>query len=180
MTSELYQLGRWAHGMPIPPVREHAAVIDAGPLRFVIEARQFTDDLAAEIAAQRGIPARPRGRDDFGPSLHVLGAESDIEHLRFDCFTKDPHYHYIYHDRRANLVCRFDDIANGEPVSWVVGRLYERLPEMLEFIEQPGLAAATRENWPDVTAGVGQVAELMVQAGRQAKEERLTRSKMEG
>ena len=64
--------------------------------------------------------------------MHVCDASDGVEHLRFDCFENEPHYHYINTVEQGNLICRIDEIAEGDPVEWTVGRLRERLPEMLD------------------------------------------------
>jgi hypothetical protein len=166
-----YQIGRWGTRMPLAPVPEHCVSVDGGPIRFVIEARQLTDAIAAEHQAQYpdSPPVEHDGAfDDFGASLHVCGAADGLEHLRFDCFDNDPHYHYIHQADQRHLLVRMDDIAEPETISWTVTRLRERLPEMLEYADAVGLAANTRSNLPSVIAAVDRVEELLREADRKA------------
>ena len=55
------------------------------------------------------------GFDDFGATLHVCGTADGLEHLRFDCFENEPHYHYIDQAAGANVVVRIDELAVGDP-----------------------------------------------------------------
>src|ERR1700738_3394318 len=74
--------------------------------------------------------------NDFGASLHVYGAEDGLEHLRFDCFEDQPHYHYIDPDEKANVIVRLDDIAEDDPIDWTTSRLRTRLPAILAAVDQ--------------------------------------------
>lgn len=158
----------------IPPVPDHCVSVDAGPLQFVVEARQLTDEVIAQLT---GAPNEEAGFDDFGPSLHVFGTADGLEYLRFDCFEKDPHYHYFFHAASENLVCRLDDIAEGDPVVWTLGRLRGRLPEMLAYAGATELSAATRESVSTVNKAVEHVAELLDEARARAQTERAARSR---
>jgi hypothetical protein len=134
--------------MPIPPVESQTEYIDAGAVRIGVEYRLLTDAIAA-AAAQRLEPAdgRERGRvediDDCGVSIHVFGVRDGQaqEHLRFDCFEEDPHYHYISHARRTNEMLHMDPIADGDSVAWALERLRTRLPQMLERAGAADIAA---------------------------------------
>lgn len=156
----------------IPPVPDHCVSVDAGPLRFVVEARQLTDEVIAKLTGQ---PPDTEGFDDFGPSLHVFGSADGLEHLRFDCFEKDPHYHYFFHAKNENLVCRLDDVAEGDPVGWTLERLRGRLPEMLEYAGASELSAATRRDISSIDVAVERVARLFEEARIQAQLERAAR-----
>lgn len=168
----MYHLGRWGGTPAIPPVADHCVSVDAGPLRFVVEARQLTDEVIAQLT---GAPFKEEGFDDFGPSLHVFGRADGLEYLRFDCFEKDPHYHYFFQAEDKNLVCRLDDVADGDPVDWTLGRLRGRLPEMLAYVGASELASATREASSAVTGAVEEVAELFRKARTLAQIERAAR-----
>jgi hypothetical protein len=123
--------------MPIPPVEANTEYFDAPPLRIGVEFRVLNDAIAAAqtLARARGTQrGRVEGLDDRGVSIHVFalrGAEAS-EHLRFDCFDEDPHYHYVSPAQQSNEVLRMDPVANGDPVAWTLERVRTRLPQMLE------------------------------------------------
>ncbi len=83
---------------------------------------------------------------DGGPSVRVYG-ESDgenIQLLRFDCFRKDPHYHYDpsgKNDQRS-----LDKASVPDSVAWTIEQLGHNLVEMIH------------------TAGYASVAEQVDQA----------------
>ena len=70
--------------------------------------------------------------EDRGVTIHVMGSPAGqmTELLRFDCFENVPHYHYapLGRNERHNL----DKVTAGDPLTWALGRLRARLPEMLE------------------------------------------------
>ena len=68
---------------------------------------------------------------DQGVSLQVVGeVEGEKkELLRFDCFDQRPHYHYDPAGKNARF--DIDKTTAGNPITWTVKRLKERLPEML-------------------------------------------------
>ncbi len=124
--------------MPMPPVEAQTRFFDAGAVRIGVEYRMLNDAIAA--AARQGLEqARgdERGKttelDDCGVSIHVYGVRDGeaSEHLRFDCFDEEPHYHYISWDERTNDMVYLDPIADGDPVAWALERLRTRLPQML-------------------------------------------------
>src|SRR5665213_568962 len=81
--------------MPIPPVERNTERFTAGAVTIGVEFRVLTDALIAAM----GKKAAPEigSLDDAGVSIHVFvkAADGDLERLRFDCFRKEPHYHYI-------------------------------------------------------------------------------------
>ena len=83
---------------------------------------------------------------DGGPSVRVYG-EADgenIQLLRFDCFRKDPHYHYDpsgKNDQRS-----LDKASVPDSVAWTIEQLGQNLVEMIH------------------TAGYASVAEQVDQA----------------
>ena len=83
---------------------------------------------------------------DGGPSVRVYG-EADGENvqlLRFDCFRKDPHYHYDpsgKNDQRS-----LDKTSVPDSVAWTIKQLGHNLVEMIH------------------TAGYASVAEQVDQA----------------
>jgi hypothetical protein len=171
-TVEPYQLGLTFQSGMIPPVSERCVSRAAGPLRFVVEARHLDDDAVAGLMDQP--PAEGDGFfDDYGPTLHVFGTIDDIEHLRFDCFAHKPHYHYVRDGGSVNIVCRIDQIAEGDPVEWTIGRLRLRLPEMLEYCGLAELAQEARTDKDQIDAAVDEVAQLLRQARERAQAERV-------
>ena len=68
---------------------------------------------------------------DGGPSVRVYG-EADgenIQLLRFDCFRKDPHYHYDpsgKNDQRS-----LDKTSVPDSVAWTIKQLGNNLVEMI-------------------------------------------------
>lgn len=171
-----YQIGRWRDRMPIPPIRNRCRSIKAGPLTFVVEARHLSDEILRE-AHPNDLTTETRGYDDFGASLHILDTADGLEHLRFDCFSKDPHYHYLRHKDHGHLVCRFDDVADDTEFSeWVMLRIRSRLPEMLAYAGQEDLADAVRSELPLVINAADEVVELLKSAEEQALAERVDRT----
>jgi hypothetical protein len=173
-TLEPYQLGLSFRSSMIPPVPERCVSLAAGPLRFVVEARHLDDRAVAGNLSDEADPDQEQLFDDYGPTLHVYGADDGIEHLRFDCFANKPHYHYVRESGAVNIVCRIDQFAEGDPVEWTVGRVSERLPEMLEHCGLTVLAEQVRAHHGEMTAVVEEVARLLRDAREQARTERVT------
>jgi hypothetical protein len=123
--------------MPIPPVDANTEYFDAGPVRIGVEYRLLNDAIAAveTLARARGDdPGPPQVPEDRGVSIHVFALRDGqaSEHLRFDCFEEDPHYHYVDHAQRSNEMLRMDPVADGDTVAWALERVRTRLPQMLE------------------------------------------------
>jgi hypothetical protein len=173
-TLEPYQLGLSFRSPMIPPVPERCVSLPVGPLRFVVEARHLDDRAVAGNFSQEPGEGGDAVFDDYGPTLHVYGAEDGIEHLRFDCFANKPHYHYVREAGAVNIVCRIDQYAEGDPIEWTIGRLRERLPEMLQYCGLTALAEEVRAQQDQITAVVDDVAQLLRQSREQATAERLT------
>ena len=78
-----------------------------------------------------GIEYRGPEDDDEGVSIHVFGEVDgkSTELLRFDCFNKEPHYHYGPEGKDERLM--LDYTAEGDPVPWAIDRLRFRLIPML-------------------------------------------------
>jgi hypothetical protein len=164
---DAYKLGRRYDAMPIAMVPEACLDVPAGPVTFVVEARRLTAKAIRDSAGQQGkdpgIQAAA-GIDDGGMTLHVLGTSDRVEHLRFDCFENEPHYHYIHNDDQANVVVRFDDVAEGDPTVWTLERVRSRLPEMLEYAGAAELAAAARDAAPQILEAAAEVERLLERA----------------
>ena len=84
--------------MPIAPVSENMELFDMGAISVGVEFRVLNNAVLgslglSEIAASNEYPTL----NDNGVSLHVFvrTAEGNFERLRFDCFQKDPHYHFV-------------------------------------------------------------------------------------
>jgi len=110
----------------IPIMERNAEFFPAGPVTFGIEGRAL------------GIPGGNIG--ERGASLHVFNADRSEEWLRFDCFGKVPHYHYILHHQRQNIVWGYDSTANGPMLPWVMQVIRTRLPAMLRAAGASSLA----------------------------------------
>ena len=150
--------------MPIPMVPEMCTPVDAGPVRFVVESRQLTNAILADTYKDQEIPDAQVDFDDYGPTLHVCGTADGLEHLRFDCFEHEPHYHYIRNAEHSNVVCRIDEVAVGDPVEFTLRCLRTQLPEMLELAGAGELGQQARDARDDVLAAIDKVGELMARA----------------
>jgi hypothetical protein len=164
---DAYKLGRAYAAMPIPMVPEACTDVPAGPVTFVVEGRRLTDEVILDNAREQGALEaieRPAGVDDGGTTIHVLGSADGLEHLRFDCFEHEPHYHYIDNAAQANVVVRIDTFAEGDPTAWSLRCLRERLPEMLGHAGVPSLAEQVRAARHEVAVGVDRVQAMVVRA----------------
>ena len=83
---------------------------------------------------------------DGGPSVRVYGEADgkDIQLLRFDCFRKDPHYHYDPSGKNDQR--HLDKERVPDSIAWTIEQLRQNLVEMIQ------------------TAGYGSVAENVDQA----------------
>lgn len=162
-----YHLGTSFPVMPVPRTPEHCIDVPAGAVTLVVEARDLADERAGRTPEAASPEAGSPTFDDFGASLHVLGADG-AEYVRFDCFDKEPHYHYIRPSEETNIIVRLDDIAEGDPIEWTIGRLRNRLPEMLEHAGAAEAAAAVRSQMPSLLDATGEVRELLQEAQRRA------------
>jgi hypothetical protein len=114
---------------PIPPVEENTTWFGAGALTFGVEYRLFNEQVLRDT--YQGQISSDRIEDDAGVSLHVIGTDDRKERLRFDCFVRDPHYHYILPAESCQLRIPFDESANGPMLDWALGRLRTRMSQML-------------------------------------------------
>jgi hypothetical protein len=159
-----YRRGNLYTAMPIPMVPEMCIPVDAGPVRFVIESRRLTNAILEETYRDQEIPEAHVEFDDYGPTLHVCGTADGLEHLRFDCFEHEPHYHYIRNHEQSNVICRIDEVAVGDPVDFTLRCVRNQLPEMLELAGATELSAQARTAHDDVMAALDKVSELMARA----------------
>lgn len=162
---EAYSLGRSYDVMPIPMDPEFCIEVPSGPLTFVVESRRLTDHDINTNAVDRGRPDATfdTGIDDGGACIHVQSTSDSLEHLRFDCFDNEPHYHYIDNSAQANVVVRFDQFAEGDPLSWTLGRLRNRLPHMLDHLGLTELADQVRA--ADLEPSIAEVERLLLAVG---------------
>ncbi len=164
-----YRRGNRYEQMPIPMVAEHCIPVDAGAVQLVVESRRLTNEILERTYGdgQGGIHF-----DDFGATLHVCGTADGLEHLRFDCFEHEPHYHYIEQAAGANVVVRIDELAVGDPVEFSLTCIEHHLPAMLGNCGATDLAEVVARQPETVHAAVGQVRELMQQAARTSSAQR--------
>ena len=131
--------------MPIPPVEEHTRYFEAGPISIGVEYRLLNDAIAARHMNVVGDGSESiESIDDRGVSLHVFATHENgerFEHLRFDCFDEDPHYHYVDWHRQANDMVHIDPVADGDPLAWALERIRTRLPQMLARAGAADIAA---------------------------------------
>jgi hypothetical protein len=145
--------------LPIPMVPEHCISVDAGAVQLVVESRRLTNEIIRETydgSVTTDIPF-----DDFGATLHVCGTADGLEHLRFDCFENEPHYHYIEQREGANTVVRIDELAVGDPVAFSLACVEHRLPGMLRHCGVADLADEVASEPDKLSAAMTQVRELM-------------------
>jgi hypothetical protein len=135
--------------MPIPPEPAMTTYIQAGVVTIGVELRRVDDQLVGDFfkdvtpEQQAEIDAnKPADLDDGGVSIHVCSTEGLDEYLRFDCFTADPHYHYVMLEEARQEVIKYDAVANGDMLMWALDRVANRLPEMLTRAGAVALAKA--------------------------------------
>jgi hypothetical protein len=135
---------------PVPHVPGNTLMFEAGPITIGVEYRLLNEEIlaqvygaehAAEIIASRfGNPdAGSAHAIDSGVSLHVFDAGTGAEHLRFDDLDSNKHYHYLRSDGR-HVVVWYDDVANGDLVTWALASLRDRVSQMLELAGAAELA----------------------------------------
>ncbi len=148
--------------LPIPMIEDHCIAVDAGAVQLVVESRRLTNEI---IDATIGpIAAEDIVFDDGGASLHVVGTEDGLEHLRFDCFEHEPHYHYIDQADEANTVVRIDELAVGDPVEFTLTAVERHLPDMLRHSAPAGLADQVATQGHLVAEALVEVRTLMERA----------------
>ena len=157
-----YRRGIRFNQMPIPMVTEHCVPVDAGVVQLVVESRHLTNEIINETFGEGVVPEV--GFDDFGASLHVCGTTDGLEHLRFDCFENEPHYHYIEPAAGANTVVRIDELAVGDPIEFSLACVERHLPDMLRNCGVAGLADEVAGELDRVQVAVREVRELMAKA----------------
>lgn len=92
--------------------------------------------------------------EDGGPSVRVFGdvASKAVQLLRFDCFRKNPHYHYDPSGK--NEVHGLDKTTVPDAVAWTIKQLGNNLQAMIrkagydalaDKVDQKAVAAALPE-----------------------------------
>jgi hypothetical protein len=157
-----YRRGNRYEQMPIPMVAEHCIPVDAGAVQLVVESRRLTNEILEQTYG--GTTGSNIHFDDFGASLHVCSTADGLEHLRFDCFENEPHYHYIEQAAGANTVVRIDELAVGDPVEFSLACVEHHLPDMLRHCGVADLADQVASQPDAVPAAVERVRALMLQA----------------
>jgi len=155
-----YRRGTRYEMFPIPMVTEHCIPVDAGAVQLVVESRQLTNAILDETygaSVQHDVAF-----DDGGATLHVCGTTDGLEHLRFDCFEGEPHYHYLHQPDGGNTVVRIDEVAVGDPLEFTLACVEGQLPEMLRYSGATDLAEAVEV--PRVRAAMAEVRALMERA----------------
>lgn len=158
-----YQRGFLYDTMPIPMVPEHCVPVEAGPVTFIVESRLLTNEILLTDLPEGAVDLAGTTYDDFGATVHVCDP-GGTEYLRFDCFEHDPHYHYLMQDQGQNLVSRIDEVAEGDPMEWTLGRLRTRLAPMLELAGAAEVARAVTRAGATIDPAVDAVADLLRQA----------------
>jgi hypothetical protein len=158
-----YRRGIRYEVMPIPMVPEHCIPVAAGPVQLVVESRHLTNQILHDTYAGNEEVETAIHFDDFGASLHVCGPDG-LEHLRFDCFENEPHYHYIEQSNQANTIVRIDELAVGDPIEFSLSCVAQHLPDMLRHTGAGELADAAAERMGEVQVAVAEVRDLMKRA----------------
>jgi len=158
-----YRRGNRYSQLPIPMVEEHCIPVDAGAVQLVVESRRLTNAIIESTFAAGVVDAKV-SFDDHGATLHVCGTDDGLEHLRFDCFEHEPHYHYIEHATGANTVVRIDELAVGDPIEFSLGCVEHHLPDMLRNCGVGDLADAVASDPGKVSAALVEIRELMTKA----------------
>jgi hypothetical protein len=141
--------------------------------------RLLTNEIIDAYLAKVGY-ARPKTvnyqADDGGVSIFVFSKEGEEykEHLRLDCFDREPHYHYVFQKENAQDRVHLDPVVTGDAMAWAFWCLTHRLPDVLRHVGQPELAAKVDVKrieavLPEVRAAVKRSEERYIKAtGKQA------------
>jgi len=161
-----YRLGMDFPVLPIPPDETQCIAVDAGPVSLVVESRDLVED--ARRLRDPNVDPDSLQFNDYGASLHVVGRDDGVEHLRFDCFADLPHYHYICSAEGRNTIVRLDEFAEGDPIAWTVSRLRTRLPDMLRYAGATELADAVEGSSDALGSAADEVERLLREAHTRA------------
>ena len=112
--------------MLLPPIPHHCQWFETGPVTIALEMRVLDDGQGRPV--ERSI------------SLHIFSNDRTTEYIRFDCFDRFPHYHYILNEAQNNIVWGYDPDANGPMVDWSFEAIRSRLPSFLRRAGEAKLA----------------------------------------
>jgi hypothetical protein len=157
-----YRRGNRYDRLPIPMVTEHCITVDAGAVQLIVESRRLTNEIVDGTFG--GTVVAEVAFDDYGATLHVCGTADGLEHLRFDCFENEPHYHYIDQAAGGNTVVRIDELAVGDPIEFSLACVEDHLPDMLRNCGVGRLADEVADQADTVQGAVREVRELMRKA----------------
>ena len=92
---------------------------------------------------------------DGGPSIQVLATVEgrEVQLLRFDCFRRQPHYHYDPDGR--NVQYDLDPLFIDDSLGWALAQLGEKLGPLVDRAGYPAVAQALDST--AVAAGLAQV-----------------------
>jgi hypothetical protein len=139
-----FQIGTRYEIDPLPHLPGDTTIFPAGTVNIGVEYRQVDDETLRAGFGDAVFEEAGTSFDDSGVSLHVFDASSGAEHLRFDCFDKDAHYHYILWGSHQTIV-PFDLTAGGDMLTWALTAVAERLPAMLRLAGAEELAGRVDE-----------------------------------
>ena len=96
---------------------------------------------------------------DGGPSVRVYGEVDgeNIQMLRFDCFRKDPHYHYDPSGKNDQR--HLDKASVPDSVAWTIEQLGQNLVDMIHTAGYAGVAEQVDQ--AAVTQVLSEVESLM-------------------
>jgi hypothetical protein len=157
--------------------------IEAGPITIGVEYRLLNAEIARAAFGKRYVEqhndSNAPARHDRGVTLHVYSNESGkrTEHLRFDCFDEDPHYHYIDWKRTVNELVAIFPSVHGDPLSWALDHIQTRLAQMLVRANVPEVAE--RIDRDALEAALPVVAEAAYRARFHSDEEQVQRDALE-
>lgn len=172
-------LGKRQNFLPIPVIPDHTEYLDAGAITIGVGYRLLTNEIIDAYLVKVGY-TRPKTvnyqPDDGGVSIFVFNKENGEykEHLRLDCFDREPHYHYVFQKENAQDRIFLDPVVTGDAMEWAFQCLTQRLPAVLRHVGQPELAEKVDAKriaalLPEVRAAVKRSEERYVKAtGRQA------------
>ena len=169
MVEHMSRVGTTYNIPPAPPDPDSTDWLDIGPLQVGVEYRKVDPQALEKIYADTEHladleAASPEGGfTDEGVSLHIVNPDDGFEHVRFDMFVDEPHYHYVDKAADTNTIVHFDTVAHGPMVEWTLEQLRTRLPEMLRHIGASTLADAVGDR--DGTAVAEQVEAKLREIG---------------
>ena len=158
----------------VEPIAENTRYVEAGALRFGVEFRELNARVIRETYGHNPEAMKffetMMDIDEIGITLHVYSRDDMAERLRFDAFGDHPHYHYVFPDG-SHQKMDYDAAACGDMLPWALGRMEERLPEMLS---RAGAAdVAGRVDLAELRAAVPEIVDtaqrLLAERGNRAE-----------